>query len=722
LNFFSDDRANELRNLFFESAQELLQTLNEEGLSLESNPNNPETVRTIRRTMHTLKGDSAACGYRELSDLAHALEDALTPEVAARAGSQLADLVLNAADTFEGILTAYREERQPAATDALRSMIDAVTNPNAASAVVFAPKFEWNEYERLMIAANALPDQHVYNVALRIDPQCPMRAAALQLIRNVVQEVGTILAMHPEEESTETPDIVEVALATHHPQEWVAKKCKVPAVVAEILVEANASVSAATMTVGEVEQDLLGLNPQQPVVQPVAPAAEATLAPAPAQAQTQASAPVPTLKADKAPVDVRKASEKAASVAQTAQAIENMLRVEADRIDSVLDLVGEMIIGKSMLMEILSAFGREFPKHPLRNQFMDAMAFQSQVLSKLQRSVMKIRMVPVEQLFRRFPRVLRDAARYEQKEVELALHGEDTDLDKSILDALAEPLTHLVRNAVAHGIEKPEVRRAAGKPEKGTVLLNAYHQGNQVVIEITDDGRGIDRNKVVAKAIEKGVVTQEEVARLSDVEALNLIFQAGFSTAEKVTEVAGRGVGMDVVKTVLERLKGTVSIQTEIGQGTTFQLRLPLTLAIIKALLFRVRERLYAVPLGNVLEITRAMETDIHIVDGHEVIQLREELLTLVRLSTMVEGTDVPNNNKVFVIVVSVGHRKYGLVVDRLAGEQELVIKALDDMLVSTELVSGASVLGDGRVVLILNISTVVEKVGRHAKRAGVGV
>jgi two-component system, chemotaxis family, sensor kinase CheA len=203
---------------------------------------------------------------------------------------------------------------------------------------------------------------------------------------------------------------------------------------------------------------------------------------------------------------------------------------------------------------------------------------------------------------------------------------------------------------------------------------------------------------------------------------LNLIFQAGFSTAENVTEVAGRGVGMDVVKTVLERLKGTVSIQTEIGQGTTFQLRLPLTLAIIKALLFRVRERLYAVPLGNVLEITRAMETDIHIVDGHEVIQLREELLTLVRLSTMVEGTDVPNNNKVFVIVVSVGHRKYGLVVDRLAGEQELVIKALDDMLVSTELVSGASVLGDGRVVLILNISTVVEKVGRHAKRAGVGV
>jgi two-component system chemotaxis sensor kinase CheA len=713
VNFFSDDRANELRNLFFESAQELLQTLNEEGLALESNPNNSETIRTIRRTMHTLKGDSAACGYRELSELAHALEDALTPEVAARAGSQLADLVLNSADTFDGILSAYREERQPPAADALRTMIAAVANPNAEPLKAFAPKFEWNEYERLMIAANALPDQHIYNVALRIDPQCPMRAAALQLIRNVMQEVGTILAMHPEEESTETPDTVEVALATHHPQDWVAKKCKVPSVVSEIKVETSIIAPVATLPTPipeavDADHDLLGLMPSQPVA---APPTAASAPPTPAQT----SVPKPATGTQKS------ASEKASSVAQTAQALENVLRVEADRIDSVLDLVGEMIIGKSMLMEILGAFGREFPKHPLRNQFMDAMAFQSQVLSKLQRSVMKIRMVPVEQLFRRFPRVLRDAARFEQKDVELVLHGEDTDLDKSILDALAEPLTHLVRNAVAHGIEKPEERKALGKPEKGTVVLNAFHQGNQVVIEIKDDGRGIDRAKVTAKAIEKGVITADELARLNDTDALNLIFQAGFSTVDKVTEVAGRGVGMDVVKTVLERLKGTVTIQTELGKGTSFQLRLPLTLAIIKALLFRVRDRLYAVPLGNVLEITRAMESDIHIVDGHEVIQLREELLTLVRLSTMVQGAEPQRREKVFVIVVSVGHRKYGLVVDRLAGEQELVIKALDDMLISTELVSGASVLGDGRVVLILNISTVVERVGRHAKRAGVG-
>jgi len=712
VTFFSDERANELRNLFFESAQELLQSLNEEGLSLESDPSNAEVVRTIRRTMHTLKGDSAACGYRELSELAHALEDALTPEVAARAGSMLADLVLNAADTFDGMLSAYRDEKQPASGDALRAMIKNVANPDAAPATAFAPKFDWNEYERLMIGANTLPDQHVFNVGLRIDSNCPMRQAALQLIRNVMFEVGTILAMRPEEGTVDLPDTVEVALATHHPQDWVAKKCKVPSVVSEIAIQPCTVAPAAAAPFAS----------EAPAVQedePKAPPTSGKPASA-AKAAAPKAAPAHEPKTE-APKSDRKADKSTAS--QTPQAIENLLRVEADRIDAVLDLVGEMIIGKSMLADVLSSFGREFPKHPLRNQFLDAMAFQAQVLNKLQRSVMKIRMVPVEQLFRRFPRVLRDAARFEQKDVELVLHGEDTDLDKSILDALAEPLTHLVRNAVAHGIEKADVRKAAGKPEKGTVKLNAYHQGNQVVIEVTDDGRGIDRDKVVAKAAEKGVVTPEEVLRLSDAEALNLIFQAGLSTMENVTEVAGRGVGLDVVKTVMDRLKGTITIHTELGKGTTFQLKLPLTLAIIKALLFRVRDRLYAVPLGNVLEITRAAESEIHIVDGHEVIQLREDLLTLVRLSTMVEGAAIPLGKKVFVIVVSVGHRKYGLLVDRLAGEQELVIKALDDILISTELVSGASVLGDGRVVLILNISTVVERVGRHAMaKRGVSV
>jgi two-component system, chemotaxis family, sensor kinase CheA len=344
------------------------------------------------------------------------------------------------------------------------------------------------------------------------------------------------------------------------------------------------------------------------------------------------------------------------------------------------------------------------------------MAFQARVLTDLQKSVMKIRMVPVEQLFRRVPRIIRDVAKSAGKEVALQISGQDTDLDKSILDTLAEPLTHLVRNAVDHGLEPPQERIAAGKPAAGTIRLNAFHQGNQVVIEVGDDGRGIDRARVVAKAIERGIVSADEAGRMSEGEQFALIFHPGLSTAEQVTEVSGRGVGMDVVKTVLDRLKGSVAILSQVGQGTTFQLKVPLTLAIIKALLFRVADRLYAVPLGSVLEITRATEGEIHRVDNHEVIQLRDQVLTLVRLARLAKRK-ASATKRLFIVVIALGDRKFGLVVDKLVGEEELVIKALDDHLVATELVSGASILGDGTVVLILNLQAVVARLGRDVAK-----
>jgi two-component system chemotaxis sensor kinase CheA len=279
-------------------------------------------------------------------------------------------------------------------------------------------------------------------------------------------------------------------------------------------------------------------------------------------------------------------------------------------------------------------------------------------------------------------------------------------------------MMHLLRNAVDHGIEPPLDRAAAGKPPEGTIRLNAYHQGNQVVIEVSDDGRGIDLQKVVAKAVGHGIISAEQASRLNASESLDLIFQAGLSTSEEVTEISGRGVGMDVVRAVMDRLKGTVSVRSTLGEGTTFCLKVPLTLAIIKALLFQVTERLYAVPLGNVLEILRSRETDVHLVDGQEVLQIREEVVPLIRLSRMHPGGEP--RLKIFIIVVSLGDRKAGLVVDRLIGEQELVIKALDETLLSTELVSGASILGDGRVVLILSISDVVEKLGRGYNRSSI--
>jgi two-component system chemotaxis sensor kinase CheA len=398
--------------------------------------------------------------------------------------------------------------------------------------------------------------------------------------------------------------------------------------------------------------------------------------------------------------------------------MENILRVEAGRIDNVLNLVGELIIGKSMLQQALSEFGKRYPKELLRGKFADAMAFQARVLNDLQRSVMKIRMVPVDQLFRRFPRIVRDVARQCGREVDLELSGQETDLDKGILDAIAEPLTHLVRNAVSHGIEPPEERRQLGKSARGKIRLNAYHQGNQVVVEIGDDGRGIDAQRIRSKAIELGMTTAEEAARLSEAEALDFIFRPGFSTAEEVTEVSGRGVGMDVVQSVLQRLKATIHVETRAGHGTTFRLKLPLTLAIIKALMFWVEQRLYAIPLNAVSQIARTFESEVHQVDNYEVLQLRNQVLPLLRLGRPAAAQADGKPRKLFVLVITVGERRYGLVVDALEGEEELVIKALDDHTFATDLVNGASILGDGKVVLILNLLAVVEHVARRRPEA----
>ena len=681
MSFFSEEQQFEMRELFFETASELLQALNEQGLRLEQNPQDAELVRQVRRIVHTLKGDSAACGFEELSGLAHQLEDVLTPEIAKSSQGKLVEAVLSAADMFEAFLRAYRERSQPPTAGAVRELIrELVAKPEPRHIVPYklTGRFVWSEYEQIAIERELDSGRIVYNIALAIDPNCPMKAAAAQLIKNALRQFGEILAIFPEESSlSEHIDVLEFALASSATSESIEAKCRIPSIVSNVVVE-NVSRNEneereMTEAPSADEADVLGLSDR-----------EAELA-----------------------------AEENATATTTNSMSSAKLRVEAERIDAVLNLVGELVIGKSMLMQATSEFEKRFAKHPLRSKFSDAMAFQARVLNDLQKSVMKIRMVPVEQVFRRFPRLVRDVAKACGKDVTLEISGQDTDLDKSILDGLAEPLSHLVRNAIDHGVETPEERVAAGKPAQGTIKLNAFHQGNQIVIECSDDGAGIDQFKLVSKAVERAVLTHEEAERLSDADALHLIFHPGLSTAEQVTEISGRGMGMDIVKSVIERLKGSVSIDSKPGQGTTFLLKVPLTLAIIKALMFRVSDRLYAVPLASVLEIARASSADLHRVDQHEVMQLRDQVLTLVRMSQLVKQGPVALSNKIFVIVVAIGDRKFGLIVDRLVGEEELVIKALDNDIASTELVSGASILGDGSVVLILNLSAVVARLGR---------
>jgi two-component system chemotaxis sensor kinase CheA len=299
------------------------------------------------------------------------------------------------------------------------------------------------------------------------------------------------------------------------------------------------------------------------------------------------------------------------------------------------------------------------------------------------------------------------------KDITLEMAGQNTDLDKGILDSLAEPISHLVRNAADHGIESPAQRQAAGKAPQGVIRLDAYHDGDQVVIEISDDGSGLDREKILHSAIKRSLLTQEESQRLNDAEILQLIFAPGLSTADEVTEISGRGVGMDVVKSTVESLKGSIQIRSEAGKGTTFRLLVPLTLASIQALLFRVHGRLYAVPLASVVEITRIAAEEIHQIDGHEVFRLREQVLTLARLDELGPRRATERPRRAFVVVIDAGTRRFGLAVESLVGEEELVIKALEDELLASPLVSGASILGDGTVVLILNVPVVVSRLAR---------
>jgi len=691
LNFFSDERAAELRELFFESAQDLLQELNEAGILLESNSSNSDALARVRRAMHTLKGDSAACGFRQLSELAHELEDLLTPALVAERGEAVAEIVLSAADSFHAMLGSYRGNLQPPDITELKAHIrKLVQNPELSPAAQPAhSRPVWTHKEKTCIADALRANETVYQITLHIDPTTQMPAAALQLIHSALEQCGTVLAQSPASGAPlQNLAAVQAALASSRPPDWIRTRCNVPGIVSSLSMD-------ALKATGDEPRDALQILLEAETV------AESSLTASIDNGHTES------------PVD--DAAGAAGAPGGILGSSEAWLRVETGRIDTVMNLIGELIIGKSMLHRAIAEFDQKFPKDSLRNRLGDALSFQSRVLGELQKSVMKIRMVPVEQLFRRLPRIVRDVAKVRKKEIAVEMAGQNTDLDKSVLDTLAEPLAHLVRNAADHGIETPEDRLAQGKSARGTIRLDAYHHGNQVVIEISDDGRGIGHEKLLRKAIQSGLVSEKDARGLSRDEILNLIFQPGLTTADEVSEISGRGVGMDVVKNVMERLKGKVIVESDPGRGTTFQLVVPLTLASIQALMFRVDKQHYAVPLDSVLEIARTNDSEIHEIDGREVLRLRDQVLSVVRLDQLIVGVGpaAPRKTRHFVVTIGAGSRKFGLIVDGLIGEEELVMKAFEDRLVASDLVSGASILGDGTVVLILNVPSVVSHLTR---------
>src|SRR3990167_7970153 len=392
------------------------------------------------------------------------------------------------------------------------------------------------------------------------------------------------------------------------------------------------------------------------------------------------------------------------------------IRVESERVDQFMNLVGELVIGRSMLMQLFLELEERFPREEILGRFAYANSFIDRSLSDLQKSVMKVRMIPIDKVFKGFPRVVRDLAKAGNKDVRLIIKGEDTEIDKGLVDVIGEPLIHIIRNAIDHGIETAEEREAAGKNRQGMVRLEAYHKGNDIIIEVDDDGRGIDPKELKAKALEKGFLTENELERMNDREAINLIFLPGFSTAKVVSEVSGRGVGMDVVRSVVDALRGSVRVKTEVGAGTTFMLRFPLTLAIIKALMFSACDRLFAIPLASVKEITRVFVKEVALINGKEVLRMREKVIPLVRLEEVLNlGSRSRKMDKLFVVIVSIEDKDIGIAVNKLVGEEELVIKSVTDQWVNTNIVGGASILGNGQVVLILNPLVLIKKAGERA-------
>lgn len=396
--------------------------------------------------------------------------------------------------------------------------------------------------------------------------------------------------------------------------------------------------------------------------------------------------------------------------------IEQTVRVDVKRLDHLMNLIGELVLGKNRLLRIHGDISDKYNSNTLSEELNQIVSSISTVTTDLQLAVMKTRMLPIVKVFNKFPRMVRDLARELGKNIELIMSGEETELDKSIIEEIGDPLVHIIRNSCDHGIESPEVRVEKGKSEVGKIVLKAYNEGNHIVIEIQDDGKGLDPEAIKAKALEKGLITDRDAATMSDKEAFALIFKAGFSTAAAITNISGRGVGMDVVKTNIEKLNGIIDIESQLGLGTTLKLKIPLTLAIIQALIVGVQEEFYAIPLSSVLETVRISQEEIYTVDGKSVLRLRDEVLPLVHMSSIFEvKNDFGSAKEIYVVIIGLAEQKIGMIVDCLIGQEEVVIKSLGEYLKNIQGIAGATVRGDGKITLIVDVVAIME-MGKNIK------
>ena len=699
--------------IFLDETGEHLQNLSDQLMILEGEPENEDTINEIFRAAHSLKGMAGTMGYKRMQNLTHDMENVFS-EVRngkMKVNSHLIDILFKALDALEEYKDNIQNTQDEGTNDnepiikALQAILNGTGEapaeaPKAAEKSdekkAEAPKAsadaKWaqvklQEAEQHVIADAIVKGMHVYGFDVKVQESCVLKAARAFLVFKAIEELGG-----------------EIVVSSPSVQDIEDEKFEFDFSIFVITEASIDDVKKAILSVSEIEAaEGAELDIENPMLEAAEDEEEAAVEPAsteekasPVAASESAPAPVATQDTKQAPA--KKAASKAPVVNRT-------VRVDIEKLDVLMNLVSELIIAKNSLVSFgssdIGGNGAEFNEQ---------IGYLESVTTNLHESVMKVRMVPIESVLAKFPRMIRDLSKKLDKPMELTMTGEETELDRTVVDEIGDPLMHLLRNSADHGLEKAELRRERGKNPVGQVFLNAYQEGNNVIIDVGDDGNGIDTEAVKAKAIEKGQITQEQADAMSDKEAVDLLFGAGFSTAKVVSDVSGRGVGLDVVKSKIEALGGDVTVKTKLGEGSTFSVRLPLTLAIIQALMVVIGGEKYAISLGSIDTIESVTEDDIKYVENKEVINLRGIVIPIVRLDSMlgVEKTKEPDGDLI-VVIVKKGDQLAGLVVDELMGQQEIVIKSLGKYInCSSRIISGATILGDGEVALIIDANVLI--------------
>lgn len=694
----------EFLEFYLLDSQEQVEKLGAGLLQLEKEGNNISLINDLFRSAHSLKGASGTMGFTPIVVLTHAAEDLLDRlrQGKMNVTMDMIDLLLAVTDRVKAMLVQV-ELRQDITTeyeDLVVIMKEFLNAEPIGDAVDFTPvdfSLTVEEWEKVNTAQTM--GHVVYQAVIVFASNTMMKAVRAVMVIQKIESIGNVIKVLPGIEDLEISNTEEFSLLfiSDEPPEEISQEIMN---VSEILaVTLNVYPLNAT-GIEKTEQEAIDSRRE----------IAAALVPQETEQGTESDEQVEPVETKEQAQTQKAANTGAASSIGESNNQVHTIRVETSRMDNLINLVGEIVITRTRLVQIGSDLKEQYQTEPLVGYLNETNVYLGRLMNDLQESVMRLRMVPIGTVFSRFPRLVRDLSRKVGKEIELIIRGEDTELDKTVVELIGDPLMHLIRNSVDHGIELPQKRREAGKPELGKITLDAYHEGNHIAILISDDGAGLPLDKIRQKAIEKGLIGERE--ELSERDTANLIFLPGFSTAEQVTDISGRGVGMDVVKKSLNNLGGLIDIDTRKGQGTTFVIRLPLTLAIIQALLVEVGDEIYAVPLSSVLETLLVNREDIKSVGSLPMVQLRGNTLPLISLHERFElPASEEQAEEVFVVVVGLGNNSLGLVVDGLRGQQEIVIKSLGDILNNLPGIAGATILGDGKVTLILDIGSLIQDV-----------